>query len=80
MLALLGLGVRSRWRTAAVAGFLLMVLGITATLANGSLPGVMDLFVSLAFVGGVRGTFAHARLRRLAATHQAQSESELTVG
>jgi hypothetical protein len=80
ILAVLGLGVRNRWRTAAVAGLLLIGIGIIATLANGSFPGVIDLFVAVALVGGVRGTFAHARLRRLAAKHDAQSASELTTG
>lgn len=72
VLALLGLGVRRGWRTAAVAGLLLMGIGVIVAIARGSLPGVMDLFTIIAFVGGVRGTFAQARLRRLGAVSKAE--------
>ena len=58
--------VKRRWRSAAVAGLLLLVVGLVTVLADGGLPGIMDLLSFVALVNGVRGTFAFARLSRLA--------------
>lgn len=64
ILAVTGVGVRRRWRSAAVAGLALLGLGLVGALAQGSAPGVLDALTFVAFMSGVRGTFAIARLSR----------------
>jgi hypothetical protein len=67
ILAVVGVGVRRRWRSAAVAGVIFMVSGLVVLLGRGVPPGVLDMFVLVGFINGVRGTFAYKRLSRSAA-------------
>jgi hypothetical protein len=57
-----GVGVRRRWRSVAVAGVIFMASGLVVLLGRGAPPGVLDMFVLVGFINGVRGTFAYKRL------------------
>jgi hypothetical protein len=70
LMAALGFGVRKGWRAAALAGAGLLGLGCGVVAAKGALPGVMDVLTFVAFLSGVRGTFALSRHRRTAAEFQ----------
>lgn len=65
VMAAIGFGVRRRWRAAAVAGAALLGIGLVVVLVRRSLPGVVDLLTLVAFLSGIRGTFALARLTRM---------------
>jgi hypothetical protein len=67
LMTAIGLGVRRRWRSAAITGAALMGVGIVVEVARSGLPSVVDAFTFVAFLSGVRGTFAFARLRGQAA-------------
>lgn len=75
ILALIGVGLRRRWRAAAVVGALAMGGGVVTSVANGALPGVIETLTFVALLSGVRGTFAHARLIKSAAVSIARSDS-----
>lgn len=62
ILALIGLGIRRRWRSAAVVGAVILGIGIAVRLASWAPPGVVDTLTFIAMLNGVRGTFAYARL------------------
>lgn len=73
----IAIGIHKLSRVAAVAGLLLYIVEqIAMRAANPSMSGagvVVAVFLILAFVNGVRGTFAYHRLRRLVA-EQGQSD------
>lgn len=73
ILALIGAGLRRRWRAAAVAGALALGAGIVASVANGALPGVIETLTFVALLSGVRGTVAHAKLSKSDAVSATQS-------
>lgn len=55
------LGLRRRLRSAAVVGVLFVGLGLVDVVVSRRPPGVLELFLAVAMVNGVRGTFAYAR-------------------
>jgi hypothetical protein len=72
IVALIGVGVRRGWRSAALAGLLFLTVGLVVVLRRGGMPGVIDVLTFVAFISGVRGTFAAAKLRRLATNNPAE--------
>jgi hypothetical protein len=62
---LLGLGIQRKWRTAAVAAFLLFVAGVVFSVASGQGVGILAAFVFVGLVNGVRGTMVRAKLSRI---------------
>jgi hypothetical protein len=62
--ALCGLGIWHKWRSAAVVGFLLFVANLVLSVKLRGGVGVLALFIFVGFLNGLRGTFAHATLRR----------------
>jgi hypothetical protein len=68
IVGVIGLGVRREWRSAAVAGLAFLLVGVVVVLTRRALPGMMDLLTLVAFISGVRGTFALARLKKAAAS------------
>jgi hypothetical protein len=79
VMSVIGLGVRRKWRTVAVGGTVLQVVGIIVAVSRRLLPGVVDVFVLLALINGIRGTFAFATLSK-AATAEAQAPSVSSSG
>lgn len=75
ILALIGVGLRRRWRAAAVVGASVLGVGAVTSVANGALPGVIETLTFVALLSGIRGTFAHARLIKSAAVSTARSDS-----
>jgi len=73
--ALIGGGLRRRWRAAAVAGALAMGGGVVTSVATGALPGVIETLTFVALLSGVRGTFAHVRLSNSAAVPTTHADS-----
>jgi len=64
VLALIGLGIRRKWRSAAVVGLLLFTVNLLLSLTRGLGLSILAIFVFLGLVGAVRGTFAYHRLVR----------------
>jgi hypothetical protein len=60
---LIGLGIRRKWRSAAVVGLILFIGSLAFSLTRGLGIGALGIFILLGFVGAVRGTFAYHRLR-----------------
>jgi len=60
--ALLGLGLKRKWRSAAVAASLLFALNVVISLSRSPLVGVLTVIFFVCLLSGVRGTFAHRRL------------------
>jgi hypothetical protein len=64
--ALCGVGIWSKWRTAAVVAALLFLLNVVVSVARGTGIGVFTIFILIGLVNGLRGTFARAKLSRTA--------------
>jgi hypothetical protein len=60
--ALCGLGIRRKWRIAAVVAFLLFVANIILSIARGGGIGVLAIFIFVGLLNGLRGTFVRAKL------------------
>jgi hypothetical protein len=67
VVALLGVGLLWKWRTAAVLGFALFTANIGMSLSRGQGVGALAIFLLFCFASAVRGTFAYRRLIRLRA-------------
>ncbi len=76
VLALLGLGVLRKWRSAAVVGLAVFSTSLVMTVARGAFPGVVGVFILFAFVGAVRGTFAYHTLMHLTRADSAATTTE----
>ena len=59
--ALLGVGVRLRWRAAATLGLLAYAAVLLYNVSHGSGIGVLTVFILVGMANGVRGTFAYTR-------------------
>lgn len=66
MFAILGLGIWRKWRSAAVLAFLLFFANAALSLWRGGGVGVLTIFIFAGLLNAVRGTFAHAKLSRVA--------------
>jgi hypothetical protein len=63
-IALCGVGIQRRWRSAACVGFLLFLANLAFSLSRGGGIGVITFFIFVGLVNGVRGAFAHATLSK----------------
>lgn len=60
-----GLGIRRRWRSAAMLGFLLFAANVALSIVGGQGVGVLAVFVFVGFLNALRGTFAYVSLGRV---------------
>ena len=59
----LSFGIYRKWRIAAISGLVLFLIGPGYALVKvGGSPGAISLLAALAFLHGVRGTFAYHKL------------------
>ena len=64
LFALIGLGLRKAFRTAAVGGFVLYILEQIANIVAGHIPSVVAIFISVILFNGIRAAYAYQRFRR----------------
>jgi hypothetical protein len=65
---LIGFGLRKKWRTAAIAGFLLYVLETITVITGGRPPGILTIVILAILFNSIRASFAFHRLRKIAVT------------
>ena len=63
LFALIGLGLRKAWRTAAVAGFALYIVEQVAVTMQGRFPGILSILILAILFNGVRASFAYRQMR-----------------
>lgn len=71
--ALCGVGIWSKWRTAAVVATLLFLPNAVFSLVSGPVIGVLTIFILIGLVNGLRGTFMRAKLSRAAQPEAART-------
>jgi len=81
----IAIGLYSHSRVAAVAGLILYVLEQVARMSEGAIPRyeywwIIPLFLTLVFLGGVRGAFSYHRLKRAAAQEQGNESKDTAKG
>jgi hypothetical protein len=81
----IAIGLYRHSRVAAVAALFLYVLEQVARMSEGAIPRydywwIMPLFLTLMFLGGVRGAFSYHRLKRAAAQEQANESKDTEKG
>jgi len=64
LFVLIGLGLRRKWRSAAVTGFLLYVLEVLTAMSQGRFPGILTILILAILFNSVRASYAYRRLRK----------------
>jgi hypothetical protein len=64
LFVLIGFGLRKKWRSAAVAGFLLYVLEVVVGISMGQVPGVLTILILAILFNSIRASYAYRRLRK----------------
>jgi len=74
LFVLIGFGLRKKWRTAAIAGFLLYALETVASMTAGRAPGVLTILILAILFNSVRASFAYHRMRKMAVAENKVAE------
>jgi hypothetical protein len=74
LFVLIGFGLRRKWRTAAIAGFLLYVLEVILVMAAGQMPGVLTILILAILFNSIRASFAYRRLHKTEAAEKKIAE------
>jgi hypothetical protein len=64
LFVLIGFGLRKKWRSAAVAGFLLYVLEVLVGISMGQVPGILTILILAILFNSIRASYAYRRLRK----------------
>jgi len=74
LFVLIGFGLRKKWRTAAIAGFLLYLLEVIGTISQGHAPGILTILILVILFNSIRASFAYRRLRKTELTEKQVTE------
>ena len=74
LFVLVGFGLRKKWRTAAVAGFLIYVLEVVVALSQGQVPGIVTILILAILFNSIRASFAYRRLHKTEAAEKKIAE------